>query len=90
MLIHPMLIDACYIHISQTKEMESGKKQDHFYLQMEINMWQKCYQGMLMNFSKNTNISVYASKKAKKGTLIWESPPSEGEFFEDVHVLSHS
>ena len=40
-------------------------------------------------FLKEYKLSVYASKKAKKGTLIWESPQSEGEFFEDVHVLSH-
>lgn len=40
-------------------------------------------------FLKEYKLSVYTSKKAKKGTLIWESPPSEGEFFEDVHVLSH-
>lgn len=40
-------------------------------------------------YLKEYKLSVYASKKAKKGTLIWESPQSEGEFFEDVHVLSH-
>ena len=40
-------------------------------------------------FLHEYKLSIYTSKKAKKGTLIWESPPSEGEFFEDVHVLSH-
>ena len=38
-------------------------------------------------FAKVYKLTIKRLDKSKKPSIIWESPPMEGEFFEDVHVL---